>query len=94
MNTYRLLRILGLLLLMTQPLACGGDGDGDGGSITASEACAHFCSCPDADEIPDCRSTCVSGIQMATDPDACARCTATSSCSALWNNGCASACSY
>jgi len=99
MNKYRLLRVLGglgMLLLVTQPLACGGDegDDGGGGPVSASEACAHFCGCPEADVIPDCQSTCVSGIQMSTDPDACARCTAESSCSSLWNNSCASACRY
>jgi hypothetical protein len=91
----RILGVLGVLLLMTLPLACGGDDDdGGGGPVSASEACAHFCGCPEADDIPNCQSTCVSGIEMATDSDACARCTAESSCSALWNNSCASACSY
>lgn len=80
---------LGLSLLFALVPACGGSG---GGSASPEEACNHYCSCDFAAQIPNCQSTCISGINMATDPAACAKCTASSSCSQLQNNSCAAAC--
>lgn len=86
-----LVGILGLLLLFTQVPACGDD---DSGSSTAAEACEHYCSCSFASQIPNCQSTCVSGMNMANDPASCANCTASASCSQIEANHCENACAY
>lgn len=78
-------------LLFVQLPACGDD---DGGSATAEQACEHYCSCSFASNIPNCQSTCLSGIQAASDPSACASCTAGASCGEIEADACATACSY
>jgi hypothetical protein len=89
----RILRLLsvmlGLIMLFSLVPACGDD---DGGSATPEEACSHYCSCSFAAQIPNCQSTCITGINMASDSGACTKCTASSSCSQLENDSCATAC--
>jgi hypothetical protein len=93
MNRYKrcLFAVICMLLLSALVLACGDDDNG-GGSVSAEAACSHYCSCSFASAIPNCQSTCVTGINMAKDSAACASCTNNSSCSELQNNSCESAC--
>ena len=81
--------LLWVLVMSALLLACGDDG---GSSATPESACNHYCSCSFAAMIPNCQSTCVTGINMAPNPGACARCTNDSSCAELEQNACKSAC--
>ena len=88
-----LLVLFWVISLPMMLIACGDDDD-DGGSFTPQEACENYCSCSFAQMIPNCQSTCVSGIEMATDSAACAKCTGESSCSELESNACETPCAF
>jgi hypothetical protein len=103
-HTHRYLTwVIGAMLLSILISACRGDvedgddgdgfgGNGNNGSMTAAEACNHYCDCSFASSDPNCQTTCMAGITMAPDSEACAECTGESSCSDLDNGACESDC--
>jgi hypothetical protein len=102
---FRFLGMLGVMLLTLGFGACGSSSDsgggnggstgtGGGGNTSADSACTHYCSCSFASSIPNCQSTCVDGINMATNPTSCAQCTGSSSCDQLSSNACKTPCAF
>ncbi len=85
-----LVAVLGVISLLFAVAACGGGG----GSTTPEAACSHYCSCSFASQIPNCQTTCVAGINMASNPSGCAQCTGDSSCTELENDACENACTF